>query len=159
VRWLGWSIAALVIVLIIAFIAYFATTASISALPQPGSAETALANRVKNWYIQRAARAKPPPPPPRFDRDSAAGLFGMACAFCHGPDGRHPSPTGQAMYPRALDLGSNQVQSLSDAELYWVIGHGIRLTGMPGFGHILSPNDLWQLTLFVRHLPPSAPTP
>ncbi len=44
-----------------------------------------------------------------------------------------PSDTGLAMYPRASDLGSADVQAWSDAELFWIIQNGIRLTGMPGF--------------------------
>lgn len=149
----GWWITVGLAVLIIVALIYGAMTASLSALPSPGRLETAWANRVKAWYIHRAARAQPPPPPPPFNPAAAAGLFSMACAVCHGHDGRHPANIGLAMYPRVLDLGSPEVQRFSDAQLYWIIHNGIRLSGMPGFGHILAPQDVWQLTLFLRHLP------
>jgi mono/diheme cytochrome c family protein len=34
---------------------------------------------------------------------------------------------------------------------YWKVTHGIRLTGMPGFGSALSPTQRWQITMLVSH--------
>jgi len=79
-------------------------------------------------------------------------LFGGRCASCHGLDGRTPTEVGQWMYPRAPDVGSPAVQQWSDAELFWIIKHGIRLTGMPGFGHIHSDDQVWHLVRYVRSL-------
>lgn len=56
------------------------------------------------------------------------------------------------MYPRAPDLGSPEVQKLSNPELFWVIRNGIRLSGMPGFGNVLSNDEIWQATYYVRSL-------
>jgi mono/diheme cytochrome c family protein len=56
------------------------------------------------------------------------------------------------MYPRVVDLGSPEVQSLSNRELFWIIKHGIRLSGMPGFGRINTDQEIWQLTYYVRSL-------
>lgn len=54
--------------------------------------------------------------------------------------------------PRLLDLGSPEVQGMSDAELFWVIKNGIRLSGMPGFAKIESDEQIWDLTCYVRSL-------
>jgi hypothetical protein len=48
-------------------------------------------------------------------------------------------------------------QSLSDGEIFHVIEHGIRFTGMPGWGGEVSPEASWKLVLFVRHLPSLTP--
>ena len=56
------------------------------------------------------------------------------------------------MYPRVLDLGSPEVQRLSNPELFWVIKNGIRFSGMPGFGNTLSDDEIWQATYYVRSL-------
>lgn len=141
-------------VAIVIAIIYGIVTADISALPQPGGFETRVANLARNWYIRRAA-ARSSSRPPASDAaaiSAGEGLFGMACASCHGKDGRHPSNIGQAMYPRVLDLGSPDVQKLSDAELFWVVKNGIRLSGMPGFGKILSDDEIWQAAYYVRSL-------
>jgi mono/diheme cytochrome c family protein len=132
--------------LIVVLARYGATRASISSLPEPGRFETLLATKVKNWFLSRAARGPLPPAPPNDTSNVAAGgvLFGMACASCHGQDGRAPTPIGKSMYPPVLDLGSREVQGLSDRELFWVIKNGIRLSGMPDFARINRDEQIWQ---------------
>jgi len=127
---------------------------NISALPQPGAVETALATKAKDWYITRAANDSVPTPPHNSAAMVSTGetLFGMGCANCHGQEGRKPTPVGQSMYPRALDLSSQAVQRMSDQELFWVIKNGIRLSGMPGFGRIQTDEQIWDLTYYVRSL-------
>ena len=56
------------------------------------------------------------------------------------------------MYPRAPGLGAPDVQEMSNAEIFWVIKNGIRLSGMPGFACINSDEQIWQLTYYVRSL-------
>jgi len=56
------------------------------------------------------------------------------------------------MYPRVLDLGAPEVQRMTDRELFWIIKNGIRLSGMPGFAKILSDEQIWQATSYVRSL-------
>lgn len=150
----GWLIVLLVVALILLAAAYGVTRASISALPEPGALETSVATAARDWLIQRAARGPLPSPPPRNAASLSAGraLYGMDCASCHGQDGRAPTPIGESMYPRVLDLGSPAAQNLSDAELFWVIKNGIRLSGMPGFARINSDEEIWQLTYYVRSL-------
>ncbi len=135
-------------------VVYVVMHASISALPEPGVAETTLASAAKEWLIARAARGPLPPAPADDEASVTAGksLFGMGCATCHGQDGRTPTPIGKSMYPRAVDLGSADVQEMSDAEMFWVIKNGIRLTGMPGFANINSDQEIWQLAWYVRSL-------
>lgn len=150
----AWLIVVIVLVLIVIAVAYGIRRMSIDALGEPGSTETAIANRARGWYINRGARHVPSP----NVADNAAsvtagdGLYGMECASCHGSDGHKPTPIGQSMYPRVPSLSSPAVQSLSDQELFWVIKNGIRLSGMPGFGRINTDDEIWQLTYYVRSL-------
>jgi hypothetical protein len=46
-------------------------------------------------------------------------------------------------------------QSLTDGELFSIIEHGIRLTGMPGWGNGTpeGERDSWGLVHFIRRLP------
>lgn len=147
---------AIVIVVVIAIV-YGLVNFNVSALPEPGAVEVRLLTQARNWYVARAARASPPPSaPPRNAANVAAGaaLYGMDCAFCHGQNPRTLAPIAHSMYPRVVNLSSAQVQSRSDAEIFWVIKHGIRLSGMPGFAPINSDKEIWQLTYFVRSLGP-----
>jgi mono/diheme cytochrome c family protein len=150
----GWVIVGIIIALALVLAGYGVSRASISALPEPGPVETFLATKTKDWFIRRAARGPLPPAPPNDTSSVSAGgvLFGMACASCHGRDGRTPTPIGRSMYPRALDLSSHEVQRLSDQQLFWIIRNGIRLSGMPGFARINTNDQIWQLTYYVRRL-------
>jgi len=142
------------IVLIILVGAYVVMHVNISALPEPGRFETSIATKVKDCYISRAARGSLPRAPTNDASSVSAGetLFGMGCATCHGRDGHQPTPIGKAMYPRVLDLGSPEVQKMSDREIFWVVKNGIRLSGMPAFAKIESDEQIWELAYYVRSL-------
>ena len=76
-----------------------------------------------------------------------------SCAQCHGADGRGDTAIGRSMAPPAMDLSSSHVQHWSDAELFWIIQNGVRLTGMPAWKSSISENDTWKLAYFIHNLP------
>lgn len=131
----------------------------LSALDEPGLLETRLARAAKHALVARSARSSVPPEPPADPVSRANGRmqFWARCASCHGQDGRTPTELGRWMYPRALDLGSPASQQWSDRELFWIIKNGIRLTGMPGFAHVHSNEEIWHLVHYVRSLKEIAP--
>lgn len=136
-------------------IAVAASRFSLSALPEPGQAETWLATGTKHYLVRRHSRSGVPPAP--ADRQAAISegerLFGTECAACHGMSGRNPTDSGRWMYPRAADLTSPDAQSYSDEELFWIIQNGIRLSGMPAFGRVESDEHIWDLVWYLRTLP------
>ena len=79
------------------------------------------------------------------------------CAGCHAPDGGGDALVGKNLYPQAADMKSPTVQGLTDGELFYIISNGIRFTGMPAWGGEDSPEDIWKLVLFIRHLPQLTP--
>jgi mono/diheme cytochrome c family protein len=140
---------------VIAGLAYLAATFNLSALEEPTEFEVTLATRAKHWLVPRLAAREPLPPEPTNDALSVMNGFmqyGGSCASCHGQDGTTPSRIGLSMYPRVPGLGSPDVQQYSNRELFWIIKHGIRLTGMPGFGAIHSDEQIWHLVHYVRSL-------
>lgn len=147
-------LAATIAIAILAAIAYWIVTRNISALPEPGPIETRIFTEVRNWYIHKAAihLNSKAPASNAVEISAGQGLFSMACASCHGSDGRSPTNAGKSMYPRCPDLGSPEVQRLSNPELFWVVKNGVRFSGMPGFGNILSDDQIWQATYYVRSL-------
>ena len=62
---------------------------------------------------------------------------------------------GHAMYPPAPDMRKGQTQAMTDGELFYVIEHGIPLTGMPAWGNGTPEGErsTWELVRFMRHLP------
>jgi mono/diheme cytochrome c family protein len=79
------------------------------------------------------------------------------CARCHSTPGGNPSVYGQSFYPPAPQLLGG-VSNYTDSQLFWVIKHGIRNTGMPAWGAMLSDDEIWQIVNVLKHsqdLPPS----
>jgi mono/diheme cytochrome c family protein len=124
----------------------------LAALQGPGRLETLVSNRVTRFVIRRSSHRGIPPRPPdvKASIESGRTRYESECGICHGSDGRGKTPLGRWMYPRAADLTSEQVQSFSDQELFWIIQNGIRFTGMPAFGKVETGDQIWNLVNYVR---------
>ncbi|HZR22734.1 MAG TPA: c-type cytochrome [Vicinamibacterales bacterium] len=72
-----------------------------------------------------------------------AKLFKQKCAMCHGEDGRGTS--------KAPDLSRDELQALSDGELFQKITGGNVRRDMPSFSNIPE-LQRWQLVLKLRSL-------
>jgi mono/diheme cytochrome c family protein len=58
------------------------------------------------------------------------------------------------IYPSPPDLTDPEVVARwSDVELFWLLKHGIKDTGMMAVGPTHSDEDIWGVTAFVRQLP------
>ncbi len=125
-----------------------------SAGKPPSQGETSLANAAKDVTIPLEA-GKMSNPLPETDEIVSQGheIFLGSCAQCHGADARGDSDLGRNMTPPAMDLSSAHVQHWSDAELFWIIQNGVRLTGMPAWKSSISDNDTWKLARFIHKLP------
>jgi cytochrome c5 len=88
--------------------------------------------------------------------DITAGhdLFQKNCEICHGYDGKGKTQIGGEEFPRAPVLTS-LLTSMSDGEVFYHVRNGIRNTGMPAWG--FPDRELWQLVLYMRNLPKTAP--
>ena len=77
------------------------------------------------------------------------------CANCHANDGSGDTEMGRGLFPKAPDMRLAGTQELSDGELFYIIEHGIRFTGMPGWstGTAAGEESTWQLVHFLRRLP------
>lgn len=151
----GLVVSLIVVVLLVAGIAVFAFTFNLSALESPGETEVWLATTAKKWLVARAVRTDPPPPAPAREPTSVASgymQYGGSCATCHGKDGTEPAKLGLSMYPPAPALSHPDVQAYTDAELFWIVKHGIRHSGMPGFARLHSDEEIWHLVHYVRSL-------
>jgi mono/diheme cytochrome c family protein len=75
-----------------------------------------------------------------------------SCAQCHGARGDGKGVFGQATYPNATDLTSNDAKEKSDAELFWITKNGLSFTGMPAFGDQYDDQGIWALVAYIRTL-------
>lgn len=81
------------------------------------------------------------------------GHYSAACQTCHGAPGQKAAPW-MVIYPEAPDLTKKEVvEQWSDAELFWILKHGIKDTGMMALGPTHTEEDIWGVTALVRQLP------
>jgi cytochrome c553 len=83
---------------------------------------------------------------------SAAGHFRQSCAVCHGAPGVRPSPVMQKAMPPAPNLSVNARQ-WTDRQLFWILEHGVKYSGMPAWGAKDRPDEVRRMVAFVRRLP------
>ena len=87
--------------------------------------------------------------PSRLHAQTAAPKsYATNCVLCHAADGSGSSPSGKAL--KAKDLGSKEVQAKSDEDLAEVITKG--KGKMPAFGNKLKPEQIKELTAYIRTL-------
>ena len=110
-------------------------------------------SRIGNWLLSTTShasvkrRAKDIAVPNL--NDDALALAGVndfrgMCAGCHGAPGQAPEAMGQGLNPPPPDLAESALE-MSPAELFWVTKHGIKMTGMPGWGATHDDDAIWPV--------------
>jgi mono/diheme cytochrome c family protein len=136
-------------------LAYLRST-GLSARAEPGRVEASMARRARSFAIPPNARIgqNPTPSSPEVLAEGMAH-YADHCASCHANDGSGKTEMGQGLFPKAPDLRLPATQRMSDGELFYVIEHGIRFTGMPAWstGTPEGEESTWHLVHFLRHLP------
>lgn len=85
---------------------------------------------------------------------AGAVIYRENCAFCHGVPGEKSKIANQ-MYPSTPQLWQPHrggVVGVSDdpvGETFWRVKNGIRLTGMPSYQHLLTEEQMWQVSLLL----------
>ncbi|MFZ0928383.1 MAG: cytochrome c [Syntrophobacteraceae bacterium] len=87
-----------------------------------------------------------------------AALYQETCIYCHGAPGISAQPFSQGLYPAPADLLSGAIQNeWKEAQLYWIVENGLKLTGMPAFGSSYEKDEIAAMIAFVRRLPKISP--
>lgn len=121
---------------------------------QPGRAETAIMSTIKQKVTVRGS-AKNPIEATAEEIESGRTTFGQYCMVCHGLDGQNTGvPFADKMSPPVPLLNSTSVQAYTDGQLHWIIQNGIFPSGMPASKDVFRDEEIWELVLYVRHLPP-----
>jgi mono/diheme cytochrome c family protein len=77
--------------------------------------------------------------------------FAAHCAVCHGAPGVPKGDIARGLYPPPPDLAMTAKQ-FSPAELFWILKHGIKMSGMPAWNDH-SDAELWATVAFLQRLP------
>jgi mono/diheme cytochrome c family protein len=159
-NWRATTRAFVVLVLLVSLFAgvavYSIVSRGLSTHDEPSRIEEMLARTMRRWATPRSMRDRASPIEPKeMVLEQALAHYADHCATCHANDGSGDTEIGRALYPRVPDMRADSTQSLTDGELFSIIEHGIRLTGMPGWGNGTpeGERESWGLVHFVRRLP------
>jgi mono/diheme cytochrome c family protein len=86
--------------------------------------------------------------------NSGAGQYAEMCAICHLAPGMKRTEISRGLYPRAPALHRHKEPA---AESFWIVKHGIKMTGMPAWGVTHSDELLWDIVAFLQKLPELTP--
>jgi mono/diheme cytochrome c family protein len=150
------AIGALAIVIGIGCAAYFfGGFYSVAGTTEDPAIVTWALTRVRTASIDRHANDTPP-----ASLDAAATVQAgakayatLGCVNCHGAPGVTWQKFSEGLHPDPPEL-KDVADELSPAQLFWVIKHGINMTGMPSFEQAGAKDDeIWSVVAFVKKLP------
>jgi thiosulfate dehydrogenase len=116
---------------------------------------------LEKWAARKSLHAtiareapRTPNPAALTDENLVAGvrLYAVNCAVCHGAADAAASNVAKGFYQHAPQLAKHGVTDDEEGETYWKIYHGIRMTGMPSYRGTLTETQMWQITLFLKHM-------
>jgi mono/diheme cytochrome c family protein len=92
------------------------------------------------------------------DANLLAGMkiYQTHCAGCHGDIHQTHQAFGDAFYPRAPQF-MEDAPDMPENQNFYIVRHGIRLTGMPAFGSSLNEQEVWQVITFLSHMDKLSP--
>jgi len=94
--------------------------------------------------------------PPKLDDKNlvilGAGHFDAGCAPCHGAPGGHSDPIVDRMLPAPPEL-NRAASNWSTEQLFWIVKHGLKFTGMPAWVAQQRDDEVWAVVAFLRALP------
>lgn len=118
----------------------------------PSKLETNLAGHAMDASVARAApKLTNPVAADEANLVAGAHLYREHCALCHG-DGAHPkSPFAESLNPPAPQFATDMAD-MPENQNFYIVQHGIRWTGMPGWKTVLNEQQTWQLVTFLSHM-------
>ena len=116
-----------------------------------------LIDHFRDRSVDAHAEAVKPPADLADPRRIAAGaqLYDALCTGCHLGPGIKKTDLSRGLYPKPPPLAYGT--DVSQAQQFWVIKHGVKLTGMPSWGKTHSDDDVWNLVAFLKKLPDLEP--
>ncbi|MGE0726342.1 MAG: cytochrome c [Alphaproteobacteria bacterium] len=129
----------------------YSGTYSIAATePHSGLVRWAFGATKHNSVIEQSAGISAPPldSPERVARGREE--YGHMCVGCHGGPDRPRGPAGKGLNPAPPEI-PHAVEEYTPAQLFWIVKHGIRMTGMPAWGETHDDEELWDVVAYIIH--------
>ena len=112
-----------------------------------------------SWVLhtayERSVELRSPPAAtvPRLDDEALVALgaahFEGACSHCHAAPGRERDPTVLAMVPQPPHV-SDAVEGWDAENLFWILKHGVKMSGMPHWPSLARDDGIWAVVAFLE---------
>lgn len=79
-----------------------------------------------------------------------AGQYAAMCVNCHLAPGMNESEIRPGLYPQPPNLSE---QRIDPKRAFWVVKHGLKMSGMPAWGIGHDDDTIWSIVAFVTRLP------
>jgi mono/diheme cytochrome c family protein len=88
--------------------------------------------------------------------ERGAGEYKAMCQHCHGGPGVDRDEWANGMRPNP-PLLTEEAPEWEAKEVFWLVKHGAKMTGMPAFGPTHDEETLWGIVAMVKELPAMTP--
>lgn len=91
-------------------------------------------------------------PQPLGDLAAGAAEYKAMCEHCHAGPGVERAEWARGMLPQPPHLTEHAAE-WEPNQIFWLVKHGVKMTGMPAFGPTHGDETVWDITAFVKQLP------
>jgi mono/diheme cytochrome c family protein len=114
---------------------------------------TRLVFRVLDYAMHRSVIARSDPIVAPDLRDAArirrgAVTYRDHCRQCHGAPGIAPEPLAFGLNPAPANLVET-ARTWKAEDMFWVVKHGVKMSGMPAWAYRLDDDAIWSVVAFV----------
>ncbi len=78
--------------------------------------------------------------------------YNEMCVECHSSPGAQPTEIARGLNPKPPNF-TKLGDEWSDAELFWIVKNGVKMSGMPASGPTHSDKEIWNMVSAVKKLP------
>lgn len=113
--------------------------------------ETTMANSVERRADGSSDRSEPAD---LSEADARTGFtsYDAMCVHCHGAPGVERAEWAKGLRPSPPDL-AEQVRRWNAGQLFWIVKHGIKMSGMPALAPTHEDAEIWPIVAFLQQLP------
>ena len=87
---------------------------------------------------------------------TGAAAYDQLCTGCHLAPGMTENKLRAGMYPKPPSFARRR-RAGNPKEQFWIIKHGIKMTGMPAWGVSYPDSDIWNIVAFFQTMPNMKP--
>jgi hypothetical protein len=118
--------------------------------------------KITSWFLEEvrersiAVRSRDISPPSSVSPttvENASYYYYGTCDICHGAPGNPPDKFSRGLDPRPPDFASPNWDMPEEAEMFWIIKNGIKMTAMASFGEeVFKDGEIWAMVHFLKNL-------